>query len=413
MKTPFPRVRFASVAAAILALAGTDRAAADINAAHPDFAATSAIRVVSEQQYEEFGFEKLRGSPVRAADGRQLGRVRDLVIDPRSGDIRFALVSGGGFFGFGGDARLLPFEALIVDPRDRGFMTRLQQVDWELLPIVTQTDVKERRLALAADQRRNVERLRDQAWARSFATLADADASSSRADHVFASSLFGKELHADNQEVGEVEDVFVDVQRGRAMAVVEIDPDFTGSEQDYLIPLKAVQVPAGETERVHTSLSAREFQQATGLAAASAPAEETQDSGWVRRSERRAERAEERAEREAEVRRARTAVDAERQREIERERNENSPSPTGQPSGYNANENTAVLESAARAVRQSWEAHDELRPYRLRVAPRENRLVFEGTVPSAELWERAEDAAEAVISRIEVENRIRIDDQRR
>lgn len=68
-----------------------------------------------------------------------------------------------------------------------------------------------------------------------------------------------------------------------------------------------------------------------------------------------------------------------------------------------------VLVSASQAVRQIWAANPQLAELNLRVRPVGDRLVFEGQVPNAELWERAKDTAEGVITRIPIENRIRIE----
>jgi osmotically-inducible protein OsmY len=67
-----------------------------------------------------------------------------------------------------------------------------------------------------------------------------------------------------------------------------------------------------------------------------------------------------------------------------------------------------ALESAARAIKQRWDANPELAKLNLRVEPANGRLVFSGSVPSTELWERAKDTAESIVRGIEIENRISI-----
>ncbi len=55
------------------------------------------------------------GDQVRNTAGEDLGEVEDLMIDLRRGDVRFAIVSFGGFLGMGDKLFAVPLEALRVD----------------------------------------------------------------------------------------------------------------------------------------------------------------------------------------------------------------------------------------------------------------------------------------------------------
>ena len=59
--------------------------------------------------------DKVRGTPVFAADGTQQGVVEDLMIDKRSGRVAFVLVSTGGFLGLGTSLRPVPWAVLSYD----------------------------------------------------------------------------------------------------------------------------------------------------------------------------------------------------------------------------------------------------------------------------------------------------------
>ncbi len=65
--------------------------------------------------------EKVRGTPVFAADGAQLGVVEDLMLDKRSGRIAFVLMSYGGFLGVGASLKPVPWAALSYDIRLGGY----------------------------------------------------------------------------------------------------------------------------------------------------------------------------------------------------------------------------------------------------------------------------------------------------
>lgn len=61
----------------------------------------------------------LRDREVFDRDGHSVGTVADLLVEPDSGEVRLAEVTtGGGVFGLGRSARLVPIEALTSgDPR--------------------------------------------------------------------------------------------------------------------------------------------------------------------------------------------------------------------------------------------------------------------------------------------------------
>lgn len=85
------------------------------------------------------------------------------------------------------------------------------------------------------------------------------------------------------------------------------------------------------------------------------------------------------------------------------------PAATGRESVHRTNGNQdPTMQSAARAVRQIWDADPELRNQNLRVTAENGRLIFNGSVPSTELWERARDSAGSVVRSIEIENHISI-----
>ena len=65
--------------------------------------------------------EKVRGTPVFAKDGAQLGVVEELVLDKREGRVAFVLVSAGGFLGLGASLRPAPWALLRFDIRLGGY----------------------------------------------------------------------------------------------------------------------------------------------------------------------------------------------------------------------------------------------------------------------------------------------------
>ena len=70
-------------------------------------------------------------------------------------------------------------------------------------------------------------------------------------------------------------------------------------------------------------------------------------------------------------------------------------------------------QSAARSIRQIWDTNPELAKLDLTVTPENGRLVFRGTVPNADVWEKAKDTAEGVVRGIDITNHISIADDSR
>ena len=53
-------------------------------------------------------------------DGQELGKLRDLVLDVQSGQVRYALVSAGGFLGLGSHIKVVPAECVSTGTAKRG-----------------------------------------------------------------------------------------------------------------------------------------------------------------------------------------------------------------------------------------------------------------------------------------------------
>lgn len=65
---------------------------------------------------------KIIGTHVRNAKGEALGDIKELVIDPRTGELSYAVVSFGGVLGLGDKLFAVPWKALKLDSRDHAFV---------------------------------------------------------------------------------------------------------------------------------------------------------------------------------------------------------------------------------------------------------------------------------------------------
>jgi sporulation protein YlmC with PRC-barrel domain len=62
------------------------------------------------------------GNKVFNRSGEQLGTLKELVIDLEDGRIAYAVLSFGGFLGQGDKLFAIPWEAFILNPKDRTFI---------------------------------------------------------------------------------------------------------------------------------------------------------------------------------------------------------------------------------------------------------------------------------------------------
>ncbi|WP_028812504.1 PRC-barrel domain-containing protein [Streptomyces flavidovirens] len=71
--------------------------------------------------------EDIRGRTVTAADGEDLGKIDDLLIDDDEGKVRFLLVEHGGFLGIGQKKTFIPVDAVTRITEEHVFIDRSQK----------------------------------------------------------------------------------------------------------------------------------------------------------------------------------------------------------------------------------------------------------------------------------------------
>ncbi len=70
---------------------------------------------------------RVTGTKVRDGSGRDVGEVKDIVLDKTSSNIMFAVVSFGGFLGVGEKYHALPWAELDYDPSSDSYIGQLDQ----------------------------------------------------------------------------------------------------------------------------------------------------------------------------------------------------------------------------------------------------------------------------------------------
>jgi sporulation protein YlmC with PRC-barrel domain len=89
-------------------------------------ASKDELRVSQEEAKQEVTdinkASKVIGMAVKNKENEDLGKVHDLVIDPQSGKIVYAVLSSGGILGMGDRLIAVPFESLTPQQGEKGFL---------------------------------------------------------------------------------------------------------------------------------------------------------------------------------------------------------------------------------------------------------------------------------------------------
>lgn len=94
-----------------------------------------ADRMESEHSLITAG--RVTGTPVFNRDGDRVGHIEDLSVDKVSGQVRYALMSFGGFLGIGERIHPLPWQVLNYEPQKGGYVVPLNKAELEKAPSYT------------------------------------------------------------------------------------------------------------------------------------------------------------------------------------------------------------------------------------------------------------------------------------
>ena len=84
--------------------------------------------------YPTISSSKVEGTNVYNLHGDKLGSIDDLVIDKRSGQVRYAALEFGGFLGVGTDRYPLPWNMLKYDTDKDGYVVNIDKTQLEKSP---------------------------------------------------------------------------------------------------------------------------------------------------------------------------------------------------------------------------------------------------------------------------------------
>jgi PRC-barrel domain len=77
---------------------------------------------------------KVQDTPVYNNSGESLGSIHDVMIDKKSGNVAYAIMSFGGFLGIGNSYHPLPWSVLKYDTNKGGYVVNLDRRQLEGAP---------------------------------------------------------------------------------------------------------------------------------------------------------------------------------------------------------------------------------------------------------------------------------------
>ncbi|WP_311267104.1 PRC-barrel domain-containing protein [Sphingobium sp. WCS2017Hpa-17] len=83
--------------------------------------------IALNQQGDLIASDRVEGTAVYNRQGDRLGKISNFMVDKRSGQVRYAVLSFGGFLGMGHDHYPLPWSMLTYDVAQGGYIVDLDK----------------------------------------------------------------------------------------------------------------------------------------------------------------------------------------------------------------------------------------------------------------------------------------------
>lgn len=222
----------------------------------------SSLRVVPKDQSVRT-VDQLAGRKLRDARGEQLGTVKDFLVDLKSGEVAFAVVSSGGFAGVGDTLHLVSFRALNADPEKKDFTADLTKEALKQAPVVQEEQFEENTITRTPSASHEVA----------------ANASDHSATLLRATKLDGRKVKANGETIGEIKGLVIAPGASKAMALLEPSRRIGAADQKFLVPLNQLAIAGKGGRDITTPLSPADFQQAAQSGRTASAGETERPSG--------------------------------------------------------------------------------------------------------------------------------------
>jgi sporulation protein YlmC with PRC-barrel domain len=190
-------------------------------------------------KYRAFRASELIGKEVKNPQGKELGEINDLVVHMSTGDVRYAILSFGGFMGVGDKLYAIPVKSLKVAASGRSDLV----LDMDKARVQQQKSFPRDKWPALKDKHfwGEVDRL---------SGLPAVQPSDAYYAHR-VSELIGKDVvNVKGEDVGELEDLVINMNAQQVhYAVLEVDPGFFASEKLYSVPLRAFMFHRDKDDR--------------------------------------------------------------------------------------------------------------------------------------------------------------------
>jgi sporulation protein YlmC with PRC-barrel domain len=198
--------------------------------------------------------DEVIGLELATATDKDVGEIGDLLIDPKSGEIRYAIIEVGGFLGVGEDDRIVPWRLIQVrrDAQDAArfrAQTLLEDKQVESAPECKDDTV------LGSDLDRRIEAVfgKDEEWA----YVGDGQAAFVRLSRIEGAQVTGAQAN----EIGEVQDVVL-APDSACVAYVVLDTNEAAGNEDIALPFSRLRIAQADEGKLalSTELDARKLQ---------------------------------------------------------------------------------------------------------------------------------------------------------
>jgi sporulation protein YlmC with PRC-barrel domain len=98
------------------------------------------MNIETEESHELIAASKVEGTSIYSVDGDDMGSVKSVMLEKRSGKVAHAVVSVGGFLGMGADYHVVPWDKLDYDTDLNGYRLNVTEEQLRTAPTMGENE---------------------------------------------------------------------------------------------------------------------------------------------------------------------------------------------------------------------------------------------------------------------------------